>query len=66
MVKNGVLFTCDRCGKEQFIEKSAWCPPGWISPNSNCDLCQDCADLYNKMMNNFFAPEVKRPISIED
>ena len=65
MVKKGYLFKCDRCGKEKFVADS---------DNSRAEyeckvgkhLCPTCTELYNKMMNNFFAPEVKRHINLED
>lgn len=61
MIKYGALFTCDRCGETKFVEESAE-----YRVHDGKYLCPDCTELYNKMMNNFFAPEVKRPINLED
>lgn len=71
MVKYGAFLTCDRCGKGKFTEsrEHVICPGSgwsWYDSKSDTCLCPDCTDLYNKMMNNFFAPEVKWPINLED
>ena len=75
MVKYGTMFVCHRCGAEKFVpdvravDTGNWTrgprPGGWANHN-NMDMCPTCTDMYNKMMNNFFAPEVKRPINLED
>lgn len=65
MVKYGALFTCERCGKEKFVEQSRISAAGYDAKEDR-HLCPGCAELYHKMMNNFFAPEVKRPINLED
>lgn len=75
MVKYGKLFICDRCGRERFVPKNLYKdeydhpefeePVDWMVGN-NKNLCPTCTELYNKMLNNFFAPEVKRPINLED
>lgn len=71
MIKHGAIFTCERCGKKKFVERKetqfvGLRPAGWTAPDGRSDLCETCTDLYNKMLNNFFAPEVKRPINLED
>lgn len=70
MVKHGKLFTCERCGKGKFVEDGDFlsgenAPTDW-GKHEGKHLCPTCTDLYNKIMNNFFAPEVKRPINLED
>lgn len=70
MVKHGKLFTCERCGSVEFVEdggflSSEGAPTSW-GRHEGKHLCPTCADLYHKMLNNFFAPEVKRPINLED
>lgn len=70
MVKHGSLFTCERCGKTRFMEKGETLsgdnlPVTWGKHESK-HLCPTCAELYNKMMNSFFAPEVKRAVNLED
>ena len=64
MVQKGRLLVCDRCGNTEFIETENLygC---WLFV-ADKDLCPDCSELYNKMINNFFAHEVKRPINLED
>lgn len=65
MVKRGYLFECDRCGKEKFVAEADLATAQYEAHNGKY-LCPTCTELYNKMMNNFFAPEVKRPINLED
>ena len=65
MVKRGYWYECDRCGKTDFVEDETIRIKGYVR-KSDKDLCPTCTELYNKMMNNFFAPEVKRPINLED
>ena len=65
MVKRGYWYECDRCGKTDFVESADVGNKGYVNECGK-DLCPTCAELYNKMMNNFFAPEVKRPINLED
>ena len=64
MVKYGALFVCDRCGKEKFVERKTHL----VSEEDEFEgkLCPDCQELYHKMLNNFFAPEVKRSINLGD
>lgn len=68
MVKYGAVFTCERCGEEKFVGGKCGeiisTPHTWTKANK-AHLCPTCTDLYNKMMNNFFATEVKRPINLE-
>lgn len=68
MVKYGALFTCDRCGETKFVETAVPVISediSWGYHDGNI-LCPTCTELYHKMMNNFFAPEVKRPINLGD
>lgn len=65
MVKYGKQFVCNRCGKEKFVQYETEMPAGWIRLSYNNELCPICADLYNNMLNNFFAPEVKREINLD-
>ena len=68
MVKYGALYVCDRCGKEKFSEQDMR-KLKYDTEYEEHDgkwLCPTCTELYNKMMNNFFAPEVKRTINLED
>lgn len=69
MIKYGAVFTCERCGKQKFVEGKDGevipTPYTWASVDRS-HLCPDCTERYNKMMNDFFAPEVKRPINLED
>ena len=67
MVKYGAMFICDRCGKTKFVQTTGAVTSedaGWGYHDGN-NLCPDCTELYNKMMNTFFAPEVKRPLDLE-
>lgn len=71
MIKYGALFTCARCGAKKFAVQeypmaTVETPATWSDLPGKEHLCPTCTDLYNKMMNNFFAPEVKRPINLED
>lgn len=66
MVKYGKQFICNRCGKEKFAQGGTDLPAGWIRLYHNNELCPICADLYNNLMNTFFAPEVKRNVDLED
>lgn len=71
MVEHGALFTCDRCGATQFVAdrdivRREEPPANWSKVGVDKHLCPTCTELYNKMMNNFFAPEVKRHINLED
>lgn len=66
MVVYGKEFICNRCGKKAFTSYEADAPAGWIRLSYNNELCPNCTDLYNKMMNNFFAPEVKRTVNFEE
>lgn len=72
MVKHGAIFTCERCGKKKFVAERedgrgvGMRPAGWTAPDGRSDLCETCTDLYNKMMNEFFSPEVKRAVNLED
>lgn len=63
MVKRGMLVICDRCGKEVFVEETE---VGRVEQILGKHLCPSCTDLYRNMVNVFFAPEVKRPINLED
>ena len=69
MLKEGTLYTCDRCNKEQFIETSAirnsdHMPLDW-GTHKDKHLCPVCAGLYNDAINRFFAPEVRRKLDLE-
>ena len=65
MVKYGKQFTCNRCGKEKFAQGGTDLPAGWIRLSHNNELCPTCTDLYNKMMNAFFDPKIKREIDLD-
>ena len=68
MFELGALVACDRCPVHKFVKAGIPSPAtegGW-SVKDDKNLCPTCTELYNKMMNNFFAPEVKRPINLED
>ena len=66
MRQDGTNFTCDRCGKTEFTTVyGVVLPCGW-SNRDDKDLCPTCTDAYNTMMNNFYAPEVKRPLELDD
>ena len=68
MTKAGVLYICDRCGKEKFVpngEVLCGVPADW-SEHESKQLCSYCTDLYNNFYNTFFAPEVKRGVYFED
>ena len=69
MIKHGTLFTCDRCGETKFVEVETVvgvtsADIGWGYHDGH-QLCPTCTELYNKMMNSFFAPEVKRAVNLE-
>ena len=70
MVEYGKMFTCNRCGKEKFVPKPDPMklvdpPPCWGCIDGK-DLCPDCNELYNNLLNVFFAPEVKRSINFDE
>ncbi len=75
MRTKGYLYECDRCGKTEFrvLSTTEECkgliisvtPAGWSYKEPN-HLCPTCTDAYNTMMNNFYAPEVKRPLELDD
>ena len=71
MKKQGYLFECDRCGETKFCAED-YCytgftsyPAGW-SMRDEKQLCPTCTELYSQMMNNFYAPVVKRPLELDD
>lgn len=75
MKKQGYLYECKRCGSKAFLslESDVFkdgvcltdCPAGWSFVDYDY-LCPCCTDLRNQMMNNFYAPEVKRPLELDD
>ena len=75
MRTKGYLYECNRCGKTEFRVISdredydglpiSVAPVSWSFKDSKY-LCPCCTDLYNQMMNNFYAPEVKRPLELDD
>ena len=70
MVKYGALFTCERCGKEKFVEgydmvEWAKTPDTWGEVNGK-HTCPMCSEILNQMLNSFFAPEVKRSICFDE
>lgn len=70
MVKYGALFTCERCGKQKFVEEQDTTvkidtPNTWGEVNGQ-HTCPMCSEILNQMMNTFFDPTVKRPINLED
>ena len=75
MRTTGYLYECKRCGSKAFLSLEseqfkdgvslADCPSGWSFVDYDY-LCPCCTDLYNTMMNNFYAPEVKRPLKLDD
>lgn len=65
MREEGVKYTCDRCGQTEFtVFHCVNGPCGW-SFHDNKNLCPTCTDAYNTMMNNFYAPVVKRPLELD-
>lgn len=69
MEKKGYLFTCGRCGKTEFVEEnyvftSECAVPFCWSEHDDKQLCPTCTEAYNNMMNNFYAPVVKRPLEL--
>ena len=46
---NGVLLTCDRCGKKRFIRGNIGAY-GWMSGFGR-DLCPDCAKEFNELLD---------------
>ncbi len=70
MKKHGTLFECGRCTRVEFVEDGRdyfglEAPFGW-SFHDDKHLCPTCTEAYNTMMNNFYAPEVKRPLELDD
>lgn len=73
MKEHGVQYTCTRCNKTVFVPDNrkpdahgsyeAPMPGDWLSVHGG-HLCPTCTDLYNKMMNQFYAPEVKRKVDL--
>lgn len=61
MERRGILLTCDRCGKEDFLEeqettdpKSKPCrPDGWIFAEGRL-LCPTCNTAYKSLVDDFF------------
>lgn len=71
MRKDGSNFICDRCGHVEFVEGGTiYIGEGGIpfcwSEHDGKQLCETCTEAYNTMMNNFYAPVVKRPLDIDD
>ena len=71
MKKVGCLYTCDRCGATEFVADTFThsgidhTPETWTETMDKKYLCPACTDLYNQMINNFYAPEVKRPVELD-
>lgn len=66
MLEYGRMYTCERCGRKKFVKSENMdVPAGWGKCERK-ELCPTCIDLYHEMMNALFAPEVKRPINLED
>lgn len=70
--KVGQKLKCDRCGKEVFLEridtkefdggfgrKDVYQnpPAGWIYKNGVGDLCPECGQMFNTMLNEFLHPK---------
>ena len=67
MIEKGSLITCDRCPATRFVPERCKdeLQAGWTVQDGDKHLCPTCTDLWNKLRNGFFAPEVKRPINLE-
>lgn len=67
MMEKGSQFSCERCAKTKFVAEGAKnpMPAGWTVQDGGPILCPTCTDLWNKLHNDFFAPEVKRTINLE-
>lgn len=56
MHKDGRMFTCDRCGKQSFVDDSQGFypqPEGWKMRSEIGDLCEDCAEKYELLKYDF-------------
>lgn len=66
MRQEGVKWTCDRCGKEEFTEKKEEMlpngrtiddtpiPEGWGRTFGDEELCPGCYEKYEKLRAEFF------------
>lgn len=62
MYIHGRLYTCDRCGKQVFIDDSqGFYPPpeDWRMGSEVGDLCEDCAEKYELLKYDFMS-DLKR------
>ncbi len=59
---DGRLYTCDRCGKQAFVDGSQGfypIPEGWNVTSAIGDLCEDCAEKYKQLKHDFMT-DLKR------
>lgn len=60
MVKDVVLYKCDRCGTEETYKEDVDAKvKGWCKIRGK-DLCPDCSYEYEEFINKFFNVDKKK------